>query len=221
MLGRGARADDEIAPAAAPPTFASRSETPLTTSLPHRCFSLLAATALALATIAALLASPGIAAERKTSCSSHAHARHGAAPACTGTAHGHKARGRHANRGYTGVHGATSTRGPTGPAPAAAAGTPATCEDGADASVNHQGSLSCADASQPTCQDGSSPRRSTSGHTTLCPAPTVEGAQDGCEGLAESPCDVSSEEPASATQGTCQEGSAPLPGGEVSFSCSA
>ncbi|HEV3283654.1 MAG TPA: hypothetical protein VG010_05585, partial [Solirubrobacteraceae bacterium] len=144
-------------------------EITLSTGLPHRRVARLPVVlALALALQAMLLAPPALGHARAASCHRATHlkrSRHacGARPrGRSRTAHGAPAAGQHGSTlppttpAHT--HAVTGSSGASGRARVAAG-----CEDGSQATQTRQGSLSCADGSEPTCADGSSPARPSPG----------------------------------------------------------
>jgi hypothetical protein len=164
-----------------------------------------------LAVLVAALLGPAetLAQARKPSCS-HARAKHGA-HACAQSSH--KGRKHHANR-HRGKHTLGNVPGESAPVV-----EPASCEDGNVPVQEANGSFSCADGSEPECEDGASPTRSHNGKTLLCPViaePESESGEGECEeGLSalcsteplpatkEQTCEVSS---STSSSFVCEEG---------------
>jgi hypothetical protein len=144
-------------------------------------------TPLALAlSLLALLALATVAEGRRAACT--AHARRGAR-ACS--AHHRRTRSGRADKRHHRRHRAARTRTAAGTAPASlAGGSPVSCEDGSAARARPDGTLSCADRSESTCEDGSKPARSGGGHALLCPFPEHESdaGEESCEDETGSPC---------------------------------
>ncbi|MGD1056513.1 MAG: hypothetical protein ABR992_03785 [Solirubrobacteraceae bacterium] len=165
---------------------------------------------VSLAVLVAALLGPAqtLAQTRKPSCS-HARAKRGA-HACGQTSHKGKARHSKKHRKHT----LTAVPGEAVPAP-----TPATCEDGSAPVQEANGSFSCADGSEPACEDGASPTRSHTGKSLLCPViaePESESGEEECEeglsalcsteplpGSKERTCEVSS---STSSSFICEEG---------------
>jgi hypothetical protein len=176
-------------------------------SLAHRRLRTLPATLLALAAAATLLVLPVTAQGRKPACRATVHHRHGA-HACPGSTHARK--GHRPRKGHRGVRGSVKTHAPG--ATAVPAGIPATasasCENGAAPSSARQGSLSCADGSEPTCPDGSVPTSPADGTAPRCPtAVEPESEEVTCEDSSGTPCEPEAPE---ATELSCPAGSRPL-----------
>jgi len=101
---------------------------------------------------------------RRAACSTGAHAksRHAGAHACAQSSHKLKAGKRH------GKHSSTKKTSRTGsPGSQAVA---ALCQDGSAPVRGGDGSFSCADGSEPTCEDGATPTSTRNGKSLLCPA---------------------------------------------------
>jgi hypothetical protein len=99
----------------------------------------------------------------------------------------------------------------TGPvAPAAATRVAASCEDGS-APLRAGGTFSCADGSEPACQDGSTPVSSSDRSTLLCPS-SKAGAETGCEDISNPECTFGGSEGEAACEGA---GASPAADGEV------
>jgi hypothetical protein len=191
----------------------------LTTGLPHRRVPELLA-ALCLVLLAMLLGLPTTAQGRRASCPSAAHLKH-ARHACTGATRSHRGHGRRASSEHrtggqpAGAHAVTRTR-------AAGSGGPervaASCDDGSHAISARQGALSCADGSEPRCEDGSSPARASAGAPPSCPTETESGAGEAvCEDDAGNACGVASEQP--SPQPACADGGPALQRADGSSAC--
>jgi hypothetical protein len=176
----------------------------LTTGPPHRRLPLRVAT-LALALTAAVLAIPTISQARRAShrhsaasCPSSTRSKH-RGHACAGRARGQKPHGRRSPAAkHGGVQSAIRPGTATRPRSASTAGLVAAgCEEGSNAAASPQGTLSCSDGSEPGCEDGSIPPRSSGGTALVCPVPAESDPGAGeiaCEDAAVNPCADGSEE---------------------------
>jgi hypothetical protein len=126
---------------------------------------LLALSLLALA-IALLGPSETFAESHKPTCSSsHAKARH-AARACPRAARKTRTRStakRRVKRSHTKTGTKRTSRGSK-----ARQFVPAVCDDGSAPVVGAEGSFSCEDGSEPLCEDGATPTRSSNGKSLVC-----------------------------------------------------
>ncbi len=164
-----------------------------------------------LAVLVAALIGPAqtLAQTHKPSCS-HARAKHGAR-ACSQASHKNKT--RH-SRKHRGKHTLANTPGEAAPAVEAAS-----CEDGSAPVKEANSSFSCADGSEPECEDGANPTRSHNGKSLLCPViaePESEAGETECEeglsalcsteplpGTKEKTCEASS---STSSSFVCEEG---------------
>jgi len=129
-----------------------------------------------LAVLVAALLGPAqtLAQTRKLSCS-HAKSKHGAR-ACVQTSR--KGKARHSSK-HRRKHTPTTTPGAAAPAV-----EPASCEDGSAPVKEANGSFSCADGSEPECEDGASPTLAHNDKSLLCPViaePESESGEAECE----------------------------------------
>jgi hypothetical protein len=162
------------------------------------------ALAVSLTALLALLVSPALA--RKAACSSSTkHAKH-RVHACSPARHPSKARGHHASKHHTTTHHTTTT-GAKSTAPASAARTAPTCEDGSTPVRGTTGVPTCGDGSEPACEPGSSATLSSAGVILLC---TVAAEAESSEATV-----YSSEFDSSA----CSDGTNPTVGSDGSFDC--
>jgi hypothetical protein len=206
-------------PAARDDDPAVRHQTQLMNAIPantplSRAFAL--SLILALALLLSLLALPArtLAEGHRTACSArtakHAKGRTGH-PACAT----HKNKGaHHANSKRKPAKHAAKSHPKTKPAPPLL--TPALCEDETAPTRATDGSFSCDDGSEPSCEGEATPIRS--GHSLKCPVePAETETETACEGNSpESFCytsSVSSNEPA------CEDGSSPTPSGNGPSVC--
>jgi len=85
------------------------------------------------------------------------------------------------------------------------------------------GTFSCADGGEPTCEDRLSPAPSSNGSRLLCPAAAGGSSGAGettCEGAASSGCSFDTGGGwASSAEPACEDGSAPIEARDGSFSC--
>jgi hypothetical protein len=161
-----------------------------------------------LAVLVAALLGPAqtLAQTRKPSCSSHAKARHGA-HACVQSSH--KASKRHTKKRRK----QTLANVPGEAVPTV---EPASCEDGSAPVQEANGSFSCADGSEPECEDGASPTRSHDGESLLCPVITEPEAESGETECEEGLSALCSAEPIPDTrEHSCEDSSSTRP----SFIC--
>jgi hypothetical protein len=122
--------------------------------------------------MAALTPSPTLAQTPKRACT-HARAKH-STRVCGQSSH--KARARHKHRGKHTLGTAPSETGPVL--------EPASCEDGNAPIQEANGSFSCADGSEPECENGATPTRSPNGTSLLClvvAEPESESGESECE----------------------------------------
>ncbi len=106
-----------------------------------------------------------------------------------------KVKGHHSKHSKKGKH---KTKAKSKATSGTHALTPALCEDGSAPANEGGGSFSCADESEPTCSNGSTPVLSSNGQKLLCAVKAGGSAQ---------------------TEAVCEDGSAPVPAGQGSFSC--
>jgi hypothetical protein len=193
----------------------------LSTGLPHRrATELLAAFCLVLAAV--LLALPTVAQGRRTACPPAGHLKRGGHHACTGATHARRGHGKRPSAEGSSGRRSASAHPRSGTAGARASHrVSASCEDGAQATLSAQGSLACADGSEPRCEDGSNPARSSAGSPPTCPAsaePESSAPDEAtCEDDAGNACAVPSEEP--PTQPVCADGGPALQRTDGSHTC--
>jgi hypothetical protein len=161
----------------------------LTNRPPIRRLTRTITSALALGLLVAALLGPSqtFAQTRKAACTSsavHTKAKR-AARACTQSSHKGKHKPRHAAKGHT-KHASSKTSSKRGSGSAAL--IPASCEDGSVPVRAGDGSFSCADGSEPECENGASPTASHNGRSLLCPVP-AELTSGSSEGEGENECE--------------------------------
>jgi hypothetical protein len=180
----------------------------MTTGLARQRPLPLLALALALALAATVLALPTIAQGRKSaksnsSCSSAAHSRSKSAKsaksACSRKAHARKRTVKRATKARPRRAAVRRAGSRTGSFAGGGAMVPATCDDGSGALAAGPGAVSCGDGSEASCEDGSSPVRSSAITALVCPAPSGPdpGASEEpevCEEDPGVPCSDESEE---------------------------
>jgi hypothetical protein len=143
---------------------------------------LLALSLLALA-IALVGPSETLAQTHKATCSgSHAKARH-ASRTCPQSSHKTKktrpASKRRAKRTHTKTGAKRGSHGSK-----AGELVPAVCEDGNAPVLGAEGSFSCEDGSEPLCENGATPKRSSDGKSLVCAVasePEASGGEAQCE----------------------------------------
>jgi hypothetical protein len=168
----------------------------------------LPALALLLAALAALLCRPAAApakAARSACSTTSAGTKH--VRACAGRAHSGrshaKAKGHRSGHRHR-INKKKSSRHSSG-APATAALTPATCEDGSRPHSEGEGTFSCGDGSEPVCTSGAEPLASSNGARLVCPAPAAGAVE-----WNEAEC-ADGSDPESSAEGdwACEDGSPP------------
>lgn len=133
----------------------------------------------------------------KTTCSS-SHAKGGhATRTCSRSLHRTKTRA--AKHRAKRSHAKTRTnRG--APGAKAREYVPAVCQDGSSPVLGAEGSFSCADSSEPLCEDGATPTRSSDGKSLVCALASEPEAAGG---------EVECEEPEAEEGSGCSVGSEP------------
>jgi hypothetical protein len=193
----------------------------MTTSFcPRRLTALLGpAAAFAVATLVVALVLPAGALARapkpssaahKASCVSGSARAKRRARACAGSKH--KGKSHHASKRH---HAKRSVKQTGSTAPAGASQVPARCEDGSPPLRVKDGSFSCFDGSEPGCEGNSIPKRSSSGAALLCPAPSKESPESGCEDVSNPECSFGG----SSTEALCEDSSSPVSASDGSISC--
>lgn len=119
---------------------------------------------------------------QKAACVAAAHAKHGS-HACS-LAKGHKPKPKTKTEGHhkhaTGGH-RTPPQGKaqTSPASGPGASPGTTCSEGLDATLNEEGTFSCAGGGEPGCQEGFAPVVAGDGATLVCePEPGEAGGEE-------------------------------------------
>jgi hypothetical protein len=183
------RIDDDTAQPDYPPTIWRTTLHPASASCRRSFITRLAVLLLVVLAVALLPAQGAIAtgahAQRSACSHTSTHSAHGTiAGRCVKHATHHSKRPHVKHKHASGKKPAHK---PT--APKSAALIPATCEDGT-LPVHSAGSFSCRDDSEPACEDGSTPFRSSSGAALVChvPAESSEEGEEACEKEAEGEC---------------------------------
>jgi hypothetical protein len=181
----------------------------MTRSATHRLATALAL-AVSLTALLALLVTPALARKAASCSSSTKHAKH-AVHACSQARHKSKSSGHRASKHHTAAHHTathhTTTTGAKSTAPASAARTAPSCEDGSAPVRDATGVPTCGDGSEPACEPGSSATLSSAGVILLC---TVAAEAESSEATV-----YSSEFDSSA----CTDGTNPTLGSDGSFDC--
>jgi hypothetical protein len=151
-------------------------------------------------------AKPARGAATHSVCHHVAHPKRGAR-ACTQSRRRVKARA-HRRAGVR--HATIALPIPGAPAAPSAPSAPG-CENGSAALRLRDGTLGCADGSEPACEDGASPALSPSGSIVSCTAPSEDEAA-GCEYA--SGCSTNE-----LPNPGCEDGSAPVHAADGSFAC--
>ena len=154
-----------------------------TTRLTGAAARLVATLALACAAIAltfAFAASPQASAQtRKTGCVTHAKQGH---HTCSASKKGHKRHGKSGSKGKA-HHAKHAVKHKAGAPGATGAASAASCSDGTNATLDGEGSFTCANGSEAGCEEGFAPVISSDGSTLLCePATEANEGEEANEG---------------------------------------
>lgn len=112
------------------------------------------------------------------------HGKHGGSHACS-PAKGHKHDGKkakdHREHASGSRHTPTQSKVQTPPTPAPAESPGTTCSSGVDATLNEEGTFTCASGGEPGCQEGFAPVVADEGSTLVCEPEQAEvgGEEEG------------------------------------------